>query len=143
MSCRIERVDVCNYSRFADMVFWRENGFEREPSSETASAELNNPNLYVFAAEEGDRFVGWISLVYIPKVGKWHRGHIYVDELWVEPGYRCRGIAKALMIKAEELKMKLGATGIRLYVNIENPAAKHLYESCGYREDGQAYFMEK
>lgn len=45
--------------------------------------------------------------------------------------------------KADDWKMELGATGIRLYVNANNPTAKKRYERCGYPEDGQAYFMEK
>lgn len=149
MDCRIDRIDVNNYSMFDDMVFWRMNGFERAPAqlpvSERMKSELANPNLYVYAAQVENRYVGWISLVYIPKIGgRWNgRGHVYVDELWVEPGFRGRGIAKTLMAKADELNQKLEATGIRLYVNVNNPAAHKLYDDCGYREDGQAYFMEK
>ena len=145
----IEKINADNYSLFDDMVFWRENGFEREPSltpiSQQMKKELANPNLHVYAVKVDNRYVGWISLVYIPKVGsRWKgHGHVYVDELWVEPTFRGRGYAKALMQKANELKMELQATGIRLYVNVNNPAARKLYESCGYREDGQAYFMEK
>ena len=47
------------------------------------------------------------------------------------------------MKKADDLKKELEATGIRLYVNVNNPTAKKLYEHCGYLEVGQAYFMEK
>lgn len=146
---KIDRIDVHNYSRFDDMVFWRENGCEREPThtpvSEQMKKQLANPNLQVYAVEVENRYVGWISLVYIPKIGsRWKgRGHVYVDELWVEPGYRGRGYAKALMAKAEELKREWDANGIRLYVNVNNPTAQKLYERCGYREDGQACFMEK
>ena len=146
---KIDRIDSQNYSRFDDMVFWRENGCEREPThtpvSEQIEKQLANPNLRVYAVEAGNRYVGWISLVYIPKIGsRWKgRGHVYVDELWVEPGYRGRGYAKALMTKAEELKKEWDATGIRLYVNVNNPTAQKLYERCGYMEAGQAYFMEK
>ena len=145
----IERIDAKNYPLFDDMVFWRQKGFEREPSqasvSEQMQKELANPNLYVYAVKVENRYVGWISLVYIPKIGsRWKgHGHVYVDELWVEPSFRGRGYAKALMKKADELKIELQATGIRLYVNVNNPAARQLYETCGYREDGQAYFMEK
>lgn len=143
MDGMIVRVDRTNYSRFADMVFWREHGFEREPSAVPAPEELCDPNLYVYAAEEDGRFVGWISLVYLPKVSRVQHGYVYVDELWVQPEYRRRGIARALMDKAEEVKELRNAVGIRLYVNVENPGAKGLYERCGYREDGAAYFMEK
>ena len=145
----IQKISSHNYSMFDDMVFWRENGFERAPSqqpvSEQMQKELSNPNLHVYAALADGRFVGWISLVYIPKIGsRWNgHGHVYVDELWVQPDYRGRGYAKALMKKADELKQALEATGIRLYVNVSNPTAQKLYEGCGYAEDGQAILMEK
>ena len=148
MDYTIEKIDANNHSLFDDMVFWRENGFEREPSQEPVSEqikkELLNPDLFVYAVKVDGRYVGWISCVYIAKVGKWKgHGHIYVDELWVEPSFRGNGFAKALLKKADELKDKFEATGIRLYVNVNNPVAKNLYETCGYIEDGRAIFMEK
>ena len=148
MDFRIEKIDESNNSLFEDMIFWRENGFERKPVntpvSEAIKNESLNPNLYVYAANVSERYVGWISLIYMPKIGKWKgHGHVYVDELWVAPTFRGQGVARALMKKADDLKVELEATGIRLYVNVNNPAAKKLYESCGYQEDGQAYFMEK
>ncbi len=148
MNYTIEKIDENNHSLFDDMVFWRENGFEREPSQESVSEqikkELLNPDLYVYAVKVDGRYVGWISCVYIAKVGKWKgHGHIYVDELWVEPSFRGNGFAKALLKKADELKDKLEATGIRLYVNVNNSVAQNLYETCGYVEDGRAIFMEK
>lgn len=148
MNYTIEKIDENNHSLFDDMVFWRENGYEREssqePVSEQIKKELLNPDLFVYAVKVEGRYVGWISCVYIAKVGKWKgHGHIYVDELWVEPSFRGNGFAKSLLKKADELKDKLGATGIRLYVNVNNPVAKNLYEACGYVEDGRAIFMEK
>ena len=148
MDYTIEKIDASNHSLFDDMVFWRENGFEREPSQEPVSEqikkELLNPDLFVYAVKVDGRYVGWISCVYIAKVGKWKGyGHVYVDELWVEPSYRGNGFAKALLKKADELKDKFEATGIRLYVNVNNPVAQNLYETCGYVADGQAIFMEK
>lgn len=148
MNYTIEKIDENNHSLFDDMVFWRENGFEREPTQEPVSEqikkELLNPDLYVYAVKVDGRYVGWISCVYIAKVGKWKgHGHIYVDELWVEPSFRGNGFAKALLKKADELKDKFNATGIRLYVNVNNPVAQNLYETCGYVEDGRAIFMEK
>ena len=149
MNYTIEKIDVSNYSQFDDMVFWRQNGVERAPSqtpvSEQMQKELANPNLHVYAVQVDNRFVGWISLVYIPKIGsRWAgHGHVYVDELWVQPDFRGKGLAKALMQKADEWKAEWEATGSRLYVNVNNPTAQKLYERCGYQEDGQAYFMEK
>ena len=149
MNYIIEKIDVNNYSLFDDMVFWREHGNEREPTqtavSEQMKNELSNPYLYVYAVKVDGRYVGWISCAYIAKIGsRWNgHGHVYVDELWVEPSYRGNGLAKALLKKADELKDELNATGIRLYVNVNNPVAQKLYEACGYVEDGRAIFMEK
>ena len=147
MKYTIERINEFNYPFFDDMLFWRETGKERyhtdNPTPSQVINELANPNLYVYAAAIDNRFVGWISLVYIPKISRWKKGHIYVDEIWVAPEYRRQGIAKSLMQKADELRTQLSATGIRLYVNIQNPDAKKLYEKCGFKEDGQALFMEK
>lgn len=142
MEYRIVRVERENYCRFADLLYWREQGKERTPSREEGPEELLNPNLYVYALETEGRFVGWISLVYIPKVSRWKRGHVYVDELWVQPEYRRRGFGGALMEQADLLCKELGAVGKRLYVNVENPKAKGLYERRGFREAGMAYFME-
>lgn len=145
---QIVPVSEDNYPLFDDMLFWREHGHERPAGqgtvTETVRKELENSNLRLFAAASDGRYVGWISLVYIPKVSKWRgRGHVYVDELWVAPQYRRQGVAAALMEKADELRSQFNAVGIRLYVNVENPGARRLYESCGFREDGQAHFMEK
>ena len=40
MDCIIEKIDINNYSLFDDMVFWRENGFEREPSQTPVSEQI-------------------------------------------------------------------------------------------------------
>lgn len=149
MDYKIIRIDESNYGLFDNMVFFRIHGYENNslenPITDSIKKELANPNLFLYAVKKEERLVGWISLVYIPKVGsKWEgHGHIYVDELWVEPEQRGNGLAKALMHKAEELKESLQAIGIRLYVNINNETAHKLYEACGYHEDGQAFFMEK
>ena len=154
MAYKLVKVDASNYSRFDDMIFYRAYGVRRTADSSLPSEssalpeqienELQNPNLYIYAVEEDSLFVGWISLVYIPKVGKWQgHGHLYVDELWISPKHRGKGMAKALMKKGDELALELSAAGLRLYVNVINDVAHHLYDKCGYLEDGQAYFMEK
>jgi ribosomal protein S18 acetylase RimI-like enzyme len=150
---KIIKVDTQNYSMFDDMVFWRVNRRERTNAEKSEAVNnsfsdvylaLENPNLYVYAALDNDKFVGWISIIYMPKIGRLNGlGHIYVDELWVEPIYRKQGIADKLMKKADELLNITASAGVRLYVNTENPSAKVLYEKCGFSESGTAYFMEK
>ena len=140
----IERITAENYHLFEDMVYWRGTGTERMPSTGiNVPEELADPNLYVYAAKADGRYVGWRSLVYLPKISRVKKGYVYVDELWVQENWRRQGMATALMSKADRLKEKLNATGVRLYVNINNPGAKKLYENCGFITDGTAEFMEK
>ncbi len=146
---QIIRINELNYSRFDEMVYWRLNGCERKTEidyviPDDVRNELMNDNLYIFSAVIEGKPVGWISLVYIPKVGRFNgKGHVYVDELWVAPSYRGRGISKQLMSQADKLVDQLDAMGSRLYVSNDNSAARACYESCGYEYSGEAVFMEK
>jgi ribosomal protein S18 acetylase RimI-like enzyme len=150
---KIIKIDYHNYSMFDDMVFWRMNGRERTYSEKLESTNnsfsdecvsLANSNLYVYAALVNDKFVGWISIIYMPKVGRLNGlGYLYIDELWVEVTYRKQNIARKLMEKSDELLSTTKSAGVRLYVNIENPNAKRLYKKCCFSENGTAYFMEK
>lgn len=149
----IIKIDNQNYYRFDDMVFWRINRRERTHAEKLEASKndfsnaylaLSNPNLYVYAALDSEKLIGWISIIYMPKIGKFNGlGHLYIDELWVEPTYRNQGIASNLMKKTDELLDITASSGIRLYVNTDNPNAKELYQKCGFSENGIAYFMEK
>ena len=148
MNYKVVRIDSENYSLFDDMVYWRENGSERAPLKEAIPEsilnELSNLDLFIYAIEVERRYVGWISLIYMPKVGKYNGyGYVYVDELWIHPSYRRNGFANELMKKAEVLKQEKCATGIRLYVNVDNINAKKLYEKCNFTLSCSAYLMEK
>lgn len=150
---KIIKIDYHNYSMFDDMVFWRMNDRERTYSEKLESTSndfsdeyvsLANSNLYVYAALVNDKFVGWISIIYMPKVGRLNGlGYLYIDELWVEATYRKQNIARKLMDKSDELLSTTKSAGVRLYVNTENPNAKGLYKKCRFSENGTAYFMEK
>ena len=136
-----------NYPAFADMTYWRKNRVERNDEtvlpSDMVKKHLEDKNFRVYAAQADGRFVGWISLVFMPKISWIDSGFVYVDELWVQDNYRCNGIATALMAKADEMKTEFSAHGVRLYVNVTNPVAKALYKKCGYTCQGTAEFMEK
>lgn len=78
---------------YEDMISWRTDGneladSERYCKNESHRVELEDNNFYVFSDEHEDRFIGWIHILIIPKIGKWKQGHIFVDEMWVAPKYR-------------------------------------------------------
>lgn len=152
MEYSVVKVNRDNYHMFDDMVFFRINQRERTEQERAGIQEfdtvyqvLDNPNLFVFAAQLGNQFVGWISIVYIPKISRANgTGHLFIDELWVSPAFRRQGIANALMEKADALSRDMNTSGVRLYVNTDNDTGISLYEASGFeRQYGTALFMEK
>ena len=148
MEYSIVKVDKNNYLLFDEMVFYRKNGRERSEKEKSeviidnmVYETLEDKNLYVFAAKMEEKFIGWVSAVYIPKIS-WTNGngHLFIDELWVNPNYRRKGIGHALMEKIENIAKEINVIGLRLYANNEG---KYLYEKCGYKSLNEATFMEK
>jgi ribosomal protein S18 acetylase RimI-like enzyme len=140
-----------NYPLFEDMVRWRMKGSEltdaeklanRQNDFSVALKELEHRGFFSYGAICDGRFVGWISMMYTAKIGpRWKKGMVYVDEIWVAPEYRNRGIAKELIQKAFECQKKTRAIEVRLYVGSDNAAALKVYKSCGMREAGPASFI--
>jgi len=151
MDYLIVKVDKNNYTLFDDMVFFRINGRDKNEIERTSNKidntvfdTLEDKNLYIYAAQIDNKFIGWISFVYLPKVGRTNgRGYLYIDELWVNSDYRNKGIGYALMEKGEIISEELNTLGLRLYVNMDNNEALSLYKKIGYVEKGSAFFMEK
>jgi ribosomal protein S18 acetylase RimI-like enzyme len=107
---------------------------ETEPSAEQV-AELAGPQLasgeiaVIFAA--GEPSAGFAQLRY--------RSSLYapgpdacLEELWVRPEHRGRGLGRALLEAAMDLARKHGATRIDLNTSVTDVAARALYESCGF-----------
>ncbi|MBM7616089.1 GNAT family N-acetyltransferase [Alkaliphilus hydrothermalis] len=146
----IERITKDNYHMYDDMVSWRIHGKERTPEEkdlnklkdfQDAYTLLEQQGYYAYAALVEERYVGWITLINVPKIGKWNRGVIYVEEVWTEPGYRRKGIALNLMKKAFDVQKETGAIKVRLYTNTEG--ARKLYEKSGLKVTAEnVIFME-
>lgn len=154
MEYSIVRVDKENYVLFDDMVFLCMNNRERTPEERAKPRDLGancatlaDKNLHVYAAQAGERFIGWISAVFIPKIGHpkyGGKGFLDIDELWTAPAFRRHGIAYALMTEVERAAKEMNAVGLRLYVGGDNPGALALYTKFGYRDRGDnAHWMVK
>ena len=153
MEQMIVRVDRNNYFMFYDMIFYRTH--ERYKSEEELNMErdyaeqyaiLDKDILNIYAMKIENKFVGYISAVYIPKIGiPGNNGFCFVDDLWVNPDYRRMGIAEKLMQKVEDIAKEKGHYGLRLYVSTANDAGIALYEKCGYSNNmyGTSMFMQK
>lgn len=151
MSQKFEIVSVTkeNYHLYDDLVYLRLNGKERSEKEKEVSKtkidlrilkELKKDDFFVYAALIDQIFVGWIHAIYVPKIGKWPMGILYIDELWVATDFRRKGIATALIEKVIEIKDELGIDCIRVYT--DNKAAKSLYKKCGLHVINESFFME-
>ncbi|MBL8886151.1 MAG: GNAT family N-acetyltransferase [Phycisphaerales bacterium] len=57
----------------------------------------------------------------------------FIHDVWVEPEARGRGIAKAIAVRAVEKFRAMGVKQIRLETAADNPGARALFASCGFR----------
>lgn len=59
---------------------------------------------------------------------------LYVDALAVDPAFRRRGVARALLAAAERDAAAAGLRGVSLDTGLRNGAARALYAAAGYQE---------
>ena len=67
-------------------------------------------------------------------------GCAHVEDLFVMPKLRSRGIGTRILAHAERLAAERGFTQIGLAVGIDNPRARALYERLGYEDTGFGAF---
>jgi GNAT superfamily N-acetyltransferase len=61
-------------------------------------------------------------------------GMAEIKRMYVQPSARCRGIARAILMKLEQLASDCGYELARLESGKLQPDAIHLYKTSGYRE---------
>ncbi len=94
-----------------------------------------NGYAFVFVATVGDRMVGFVSgelregsPTFLPKT--WAS----VDDVFVDPDHRNRGIGHALIASVEGWARRKGANGVSLQVAAANGRGRKFYEELGFRE---------
>jgi ribosomal protein S18 acetylase RimI-like enzyme len=106
----------------------------------------------LFPVPEGDRLARRFVTLTAPRVPPWRwagllrhlraaglvsprppADSLYVDALAVEPALRRRGVARALLARAETVAAAAGFDGVSLDTGLHNAPARALYEAAGYR----------
>ena len=95
----------------------------------------NSGYSFLFVAAAGDRTVGFISgelrqgsPTFLPRT--WAS----VDDVFVEPEYRNRGMGRALLQSVSDWAQERGADGISLQVAAANARGRKFYKDLGFRE---------
>jgi ribosomal protein S18 acetylase RimI-like enzyme len=109
--------------------------------------------LAAFPVSEGDQRARRFVRLTVPRLPPWrwpallrhlraaglvspHPPHrtLYVDALAVDPAFRRRGVARALLAHAERRAAGDGLAGVSLDTGVHNAPARALYATAGYRE---------
>jgi ribosomal protein S18 acetylase RimI-like enzyme len=107
------------------------------------SARLAHAESVVFLAEEGDAAVGFVQLYPLFSSTSLAPGRLWLlNDLYVVPAARGRGVGRELMDRARKLAEETGACGLELATARTNSGAQSLYESLGYRRDDQFFHYE-
>lgn len=66
-----------------------------------------------------------------------------LNDLYVRPRFRRKGVAKRLMTAAEEFGRKIGAVQLTLSTAVTNQEAQALYAAMGWKRDEQFYVFHR
>ncbi|MGP4079523.1 GNAT family N-acetyltransferase [Pseudalkalibacillus sp. R45] len=89
--------------------------------------------------DEIDTLMGFVQLYPIfTSVGL--KRQWLLNDLYVEPAYRRKGVGEKLLSKAEELSLQTASAGILLETAHDNTGAQQLYEKYGYNKDKDHFF---
>lgn len=141
----IKQIDVADYL-LATQLFNQYRMFYKQPS-DIALAEtfiknrLQNNESVIFVAFADGVPVGFTQLYplisSVRAVKNW-----LLNDLFVDNGYRKRGIGEALLKAAGIFAKTHGATFLQLETTIDNYAAQKLYETTGFvKQDTAAAFF--
>jgi ribosomal protein S18 acetylase RimI-like enzyme len=103
---------------------------------------LRDPALgRVWLIHDGDTAIGYVVLTFGYSL-EFHGRDAFVDELFVRPSHRRRGVGTRAMRLVEGVCRDLGVHALHLEVERANAVAQHLYRTFGL-QDHARYLMTK
>jgi ribosomal protein S18 acetylase RimI-like enzyme len=117
--------------------------FDEAAVREALRKFLASPDLgqaWVFFEEETP--VGYIVLTFGYSF-EYHGRDSFIDELYIEPQYRRKGIGRRAMQFVAERARELGVNAIHLEVDQGNDAAAELYRRAGYHDHARSLMTKR
>lgn len=105
-------------------------------SKEAIGAQIKaNPDFFL-GAFKSNRLIGTVIISYDMRKG-------WINRLAVDPEYRLRGVAQALITESEKILRKRGIQIICALVEDDNVASKKLFKKLGYVEHRDIIYFSK
>ena len=101
-------------------------------------AHLEHPDAEVFVAELDGAIAGAVSLWVRPRLN-WTTPEAWIPDLYVDPAFRRRGAARALLDACVAAARERGCHRLVLESGHERAEAHQLYESYGFTHGGRFY----
>jgi ribosomal protein S18 acetylase RimI-like enzyme len=106
---------------------------------------IHTYNSIIFIAEEKEQVIGFINVLVrvssdIPVLVP--RCYGIIENISVDQEYRGRGVGRALMSKAHEWALEMGAGEIELNVYEFNRTAQIFYENLGYKTQSRRMILK-
>jgi GNAT superfamily N-acetyltransferase len=120
--------------------------YKKAPNKEAARrflfARLSKGESVLFLAWRGNTAIGFVHLYPVFSSTNLTRQWI-LNDLYVDPESRKRGVAHALMNRAHQFAESTHADGLTLETASDNHPAQRLYEHLGWKRDEQfcRYFL--
>ena len=134
----IRKLTINNYKEIIKLwtrasLPYKQKGRDRK---EAIAAEMNaNPEFFLGTVED-NRLVGMVIISCDIRKG-------WINRLTVDPDYRNRGIAKALIAESEKTLRKRGIRIFCALIEDYNTASKKLFKECGYVEHHDIIYFSK
>lgn len=125
-------------------VFFAEDGYpvREEESRANLARLLGDPTLgRLWVMDEGGEVVGYLLLGFGFSL-EFRGRDAFVDELYMAPGHRGRGLGTRALERAAEACRELGVRALHLEVERYNEGAQALYRRMGFA-DHNRYLMTK
>ncbi|MGH7643290.1 MAG: GNAT family N-acetyltransferase [Candidatus Dormibacteria bacterium] len=103
---------------------------QAQPDSFWKKRATRNPDRKMWSARVEDEWIGLVGAVRLPG------GQIELVSMWVEPGWRRQGVARALIEAVVGWHRQFGGAELLLWVSEDSPGARRCYEREGFRLTG-------
>ncbi|HVD25766.1 MAG TPA: GNAT family N-acetyltransferase [Gaiellaceae bacterium] len=110
------------------------------PQRDVFLAHLDREDAAIFVAEADGELVGAVSLWIQPRLN-WTTPQGWIPDLYVDPAFRRRGAARALLDACAELCRERGCHVLVLESGHHRAEAHRLYESYGFEHYARAYSL--